>query len=160
MSGAQSLSFASHSLGARLVLEAAEGLKPKTRVMCLTAGAINDDCLTAEYSAAAKKSIATSTLASRKDMVLQMAFPVGDVIADILHADHAFGESALGTGGPERPIGPAITPFQILNGDYGHTDYFPPGGSDPLPAFGPWVAVAKFIVQTFRGQRRDWPQPG
>src|ERR1700730_2026977 len=40
-SSAQAVSFASHSLGARLVLETVSRLKRKARVVCLTAAAIN-----------------------------------------------------------------------------------------------------------------------
>ena len=44
--GAQSLSFVSHSLGARMVLQAITGLNRRVRFLCMMAGAINRDCLT------------------------------------------------------------------------------------------------------------------
>jgi hypothetical protein len=53
--GAQSLSFVSHSLGARMVLQGIAGLNRRVRLLCMMAGAINRDCLTAEYSIAAGK---------------------------------------------------------------------------------------------------------
>ena len=52
---AQSVSFVSHSLGARLVLEAVKSLDRRVRLVCLMAGAINRDCLQAEYDAAAAR---------------------------------------------------------------------------------------------------------
>jgi hypothetical protein len=75
--GAQSLSFASHSLGARLVLEAIARLERKAQSVCLAAAAINKDCLAGEYSAAAKNSDAISILASHEDYVLKIAFGLG-----------------------------------------------------------------------------------
>src|SRR5579863_7031136 len=62
--GAQSISFLSHSLGARLVLEAVAHLGRQARAVCLMAGAINRDCLTAEYARAAANAAAISVLAS------------------------------------------------------------------------------------------------
>jgi hypothetical protein len=157
LTGARSLSFVSHSLGARLVLEAIEGLKQSARTVCLTAGAINDDCLTDEYAAATKNSTATSTLASREDLVLQLAFPVGDVIADILNTDHAFGQPALGRGGPAPAAGRTVSPSQIPDAcDYDHGDYFPPAVTG-VPEIGRWTKVAAFIAQAFRSQRQAWP---
>ena len=66
---AQSLSFVSHSLGARLVLEAVARLDRKAQSVCLTAAAINRDCLVSEYSNAAGNAERISILASRKDSV-------------------------------------------------------------------------------------------
>jgi len=55
--GAVSLCFASHSLGARVVLKAIDGLSASFRIRraLLMAGAIDNNCLTGEYSNAAKK---------------------------------------------------------------------------------------------------------
>src|SRR5690348_14676064 len=52
---AASVSFASHSLGARVVLSTIEKMKGPVRRLTLLAGAIDDDCLTAEFAAAAAK---------------------------------------------------------------------------------------------------------
>src|SRR5262249_1713151 len=62
---AQSLSFASHSLGARLVLQAVTRLNRKVQSICLAAAAINRDCLVTEYAAAAQNCAHISLLASR-----------------------------------------------------------------------------------------------
>jgi len=50
---AQSISFASHSLGARVVLQAVMGMSRRARSVCLMAAAINRDCLVGEYADAA-----------------------------------------------------------------------------------------------------------
>src|SRR5262249_51801514 len=59
---AQSISFLSHSLGARLVLEATAHLARQAHSICLAAGAINRDCLTSEYSGAAGNAALISLL--------------------------------------------------------------------------------------------------
>ena len=102
-SSAQTVSFVSHSLGARLVLKTVSRLKRKAQVVCLTAAAINRDCLTSEYAIAAQNSEQISLLASREDLVLKVAFTVGDPFADLLHDDHTPFEIALGSEGPRRP---------------------------------------------------------
>src|SRR5262249_1877754 len=97
---AQTLSFVSHSLGARLILQAVGGLARKAQSVCLTAAAINRDCLNTEYAAAARNSQSISILSSREDYVLKIAFSVGDPFADLLHDDHTPFEMALGYAGP------------------------------------------------------------
>src|SRR5262249_14495004 len=64
--GAQGLSFLSHSLGARLVLEAVTHLAHKAPSVLLTPPSNNRDCLTAEYSRAMANSEMISILASTK----------------------------------------------------------------------------------------------
>src|SRR5437879_56340 len=125
---AQSISFVSHSLGARLVLEAVENLNRPARVVCLTAGAINQDCLATEYSTATANSSSVSLLASHSDWVLKVAFRIGDPISDVLHDDHKAFERALGYDGPALPAPPPIlSPWQIPDrAGYGHGDYLPP----------------------------------
>ena len=155
-STAQSISFASHSLGARLILETVSRLDRKARSVCLTAAAINHDCLTAEYAAAAGNSDHISVLASREDLVLKLAFPIGDPLSNLLHADHVPFQMALGSEGPPTPA-PAqvIAPWQIRDdeplGDYGHLDYLPPRTPDK------WPRVADFIKRAFLGQGQTWP---
>jgi esterase/lipase superfamily enzyme len=61
--GALSLSFASHSLGARVVMQIIEGLSRPVRRLLLMAGAIDNTCLSSEYVAAAQKVQAISVLA-------------------------------------------------------------------------------------------------
>jgi hypothetical protein len=155
---AQGFSFVSHSLGARLVLEAVKNLDRPASVVCLTAAAINRDALATEYAAATANAAAISLLASHQDRVLQLAFRVGDPIADLLHDDHAFFERALGYDGPPVPTLPPIAPpWQIPDGlAYGHGDYLPPGDA-VAPANAKWAAAADFIARAFRGQPQSWP---
>jgi alpha/beta hydrolase family protein DUF900 len=160
LTNAQSLSFISHSLGARLVLEAVKNLKRQARSVCLTAAAINQDCLATEYAAAAQNAAAISILASHKDMVLKLAFPIGDPIADLLHSDHTLFERALGYAGPPVPASlPVKFPWQIPDSaGYDHGDYLPsgnPGAPVPIPAI--WNQPADFMARAFRGQTQSWP---
>lgn len=161
-SRAQSISFVSHSLGARLVLEAVLNLDRPARLVCLTAAAINRDCLETEYAGATANASAISILASRKDLVLKLAFPIGDPIADLLHEDHTMFERALGAQGPPVPASPPIaSPWQIPDAaGYGHGDYLPPGDhvQNPLTAGqARWPRSAGFMTRAFRGDPQTWP---
>ena len=162
LAAAASFSFASHSLGARLVLEAVSNLDVRARIVCLTAGAINRDCLSTEYAAATNNADAISGLASHCDLVLKVAFRVGDPIADILHWDHPAFEPALGSEGPAPIPSPASSRvaqrWQIPDAaNYGHGDYLPPGDRIAPAAGSRWSAVAQFILNAFRGQPQAWP---
>jgi hypothetical protein len=153
---AQTISFVSHSLGARVVLEAVSRLKRKARSVCLTAAAINRDCLTTEYVVAARNSEQISILASREDMVLKIAFSVADPFADLLHDDHSPFQVALGSVGPPPTAPPQVrAPWQISNdgaaGDYGHSDYLPPDSPQK------WPRVAEFMRRAFLDQPQTWP---
>jgi hypothetical protein len=162
LSTAQSFSFMSHSLGARLVLEAVNGLERPARLLCLTAGAINRDCLVTQYAQASTNAATIAILASQSDHVLQLAFPIGDPLADLLHDDHALFTAALGYAGPPVPAAPPVeAPWQISkNDDYDHGDYLPPveivqnaPGADPPK----WLRVAGFVANAYRGRPQPWP---
>jgi hypothetical protein len=165
LGAAQSLSFISHSLGARVVLEALKNLPQPARVACLAAAAINQDCLTAQYSPAAENCSKIAVLASHSDRTLKYAFPIGDPIADLLHDDHALFESALGYDGPALPAPPQVAaPWQIPDGKgpgqgYDHGDYLPRGEAQPAAGSSDakWKRVAQFVSKAFRGQPQDWP---
>jgi pimeloyl-ACP methyl ester carboxylesterase len=135
LGGAASISFVSHSLGARVVLQAVTSMKTPVRRVILMAGAISDDCLTAEFAGVPQKVEAISVLASKEDDVLRWAFPIGDLVAEIVGHDHPWWESALGRFGPtERPCN-FRAPFQIPDEwKYGHGDYLrtDPAASGPL----------------------------
>jgi hypothetical protein len=152
---AQSVSFVSHSLGARLVLEAVQRLSRPARSVCLTAGAINCDCMSTEYAAAAGNSNAISILASHNDWVLELAYPIADPIALLLHDDHTPFELALGYNGPPTPAPPQILhPWQIPDpANYGHSDYLPPVNGLP----GRWTRVADFMANAYRRLPQPWP---
>jgi hypothetical protein len=160
-SAMQSVSFISHSLGARLVLQCVAKLQRKARTVCLTAAAIDRDCLLSEYQSAAKNSESISILSSANDLVLKLAFPLGDPIADLLELDHTPFQPALGFKGPPVPADPPIlAPWQTPDTPpYNHGDYLPPSGA-PLPDPNPhplWPAAARFMGHAYRGKPQDWP---
>jgi hypothetical protein len=142
---AQSLSFFSHSLGARTVLETIRGLNAKPRRAILMAGAIEDTCLTQEYADASAKIGKICVVASVRDDVLKWAFPPGNLIGEIVMHGHPYDRTALGRSGPFRPLPPNLNVVteQIPEGwDYGHLDYLAeqamgPPFTVPLPSPNP-----------------------
>lgn len=160
---AASLSFASHSLGGRLILEAIAGLETDAEVACIAAGAINNDCLDTEYSGSTKQANRIYALASENDRVLKYAFAIGDPFADLLHDDHTPFELAFGTRGPAVPIPDKVQrPWQITQQVYDHGDYLPSGNIPAPPPPAPpdvekWTRVADFMKRAFLGQTETWP---
>jgi esterase/lipase superfamily enzyme len=162
---AASLSFASHSLGARVVLEAVKALQAplKAKTVCVTAGAVNSDCLAAEYAAAlANTAQNVTSLSSVGDHVLQLAFPLGDLVAVLLDDDHTPFTPALGYWGPKAPVPAGVRKTKIPPGlAYDHGNYMPPGaiaaGDQPDDR---WRNVAQFIRNAFLGQPQAWPPAG
>jgi len=151
--GAQSFSFASHSLGVRFVLEAMMSIDGRIDTACIAAGAINRDCLTAEYAAVLRRVATVSLLSSHSDDVLKIAFTIGDPFADFLHDDHTPFATALGYDGPRMPA-PAqiLAPWQIADAeDYGHGNYLPSDADDK------WKKVADFMRMTFLRLPSPWP---
>jgi hypothetical protein len=129
------LSFASHSLGARMVLETISHLNRRIRRLVLMAGAINDTCLHSEYKGAAAKVDTISLLASRGDWILEFAFPVGNLFEGIISRGHPYIHAALGREGPARANLANLHPgWQIPdNWHYGHGDYFSKQAGSKLP---------------------------
>lgn len=148
-SSALSLSFVSHSLGARVVMQTIAGLsRPSVRRLLLMAGAIDNTCLSSEYAAAAKKVQSISVLASRSDDVLKWAFPTGNFVSGLFSRDVPYVHEAMGREGPSEPYPSpdnVHADWQIPDKwDYGHGSYLPPNplGSTPvryapLPYFPP-----------------------
>ncbi len=137
--GAASISFVSHSLGARVVLETISKMNLPARRLTLMAGAIDDNCLTTEFQPSAAKIGTISVLASKKDEVLSALFPLGNFLGGILAAGHPWWHAALGHTGPSSPR-PANfrPPFEIPdNWSFGHGNYLeidsPPPPSIPIP---------------------------
>lgn len=132
---AMSLAFASHSLGARVVLETIAHLDQRVRRLAIMAGAIDDTCLQDEYGAAAGKVDAISLLASRGDWVLEFAFPLGNFLGGIVSRGHPYVHAALGREGPARANLPNLRGgWQIPdNWDYGHGNYLPEQAGTGLP---------------------------
>jgi Alpha/beta hydrolase of unknown function (DUF900) len=137
--GANSLSFVSHSLGARTVLETIRGLTFRVSNLVLMAGAIEDDCLTDEYRDTAQKIGAISVLASTRDEVLALAFPIGNLVEGILTPTHPFFHSAIGHLGPRPPYLASLNKnWQIPEfWDYGHLNYLPSVTSAATPVTTP-----------------------
>lgn len=139
VAGADSISFVSHSLGGRFILQAVQQLKGSipVRQVAVMAGAINDDCLTGEYQVAASWIGEINILASSKDDVLSKAFPIGNVFEGIIDKGHPYWEGALGHTGPEKLIpGKPTGPYQIPdNWAYAHHNYIEvqPPLNPPLP---------------------------
>ncbi|MGD0548526.1 MAG: alpha/beta hydrolase [Terracidiphilus sp.] len=136
---AASVSFASHSLGARAALATISRLSLPVRRLTLMAPAIDDNCLMTEFQAAAAKIGTISVLASSEDSVLSMCFPLGNFFAGIIDADHPWWRAALGNRGPAKPW-PANfqPPFELPNDwKYQHGNYLqidtPPPSPLPLP---------------------------
>jgi len=123
--GVASLSFASHSLGARVVLETIHCLRVPVRRATIMAGAIDDDCLITEFQDAAAKVAEISLLSSMKDEVLSVDFPIGNFIAGIIAAGHPWWRAALGHCGPANPRPASVRiPFEIPdNWKFEHGNY-------------------------------------
>ena len=98
--GAASISFASHSLGARVVLSTIANMTGSVRRLTLMAGAIDDNCLITEFQQASQKIERISALSSMKDTVLSHLFPLGNLVAGILTVGHPWWHAAIGHCGP------------------------------------------------------------
>jgi hypothetical protein len=150
LADAASVSFASHSLGARVVLQTVKRMSRPSQRMTLMAGAIDDNCLNTEFQPATAKVAEISALASKNDAVLGLAFPLGNLFAGIIDQGHPWWRGALGRYGPTKPWpGNFQPPFQIPgNWGYGHHHYLQddppyagntvgnvsvPGNNSPLP---------------------------
>jgi pimeloyl-ACP methyl ester carboxylesterase len=158
--GAASFAFVSHSLGARVALEAIRGLDRQTRSACLLAAAIERTCLEKEYSDSFSKADAVHVLASKEDEVLRFAFPAGNLFAHALNPTAVPLSSALGYAGPRKPMGKTMPPWVISEREeYNHGDYLPP--SDAAKRFpdlrGRWNNTAGFVTRALTGQAQTWP---
>jgi len=144
--GANSLSFASHSLGARMVLETIRNLSNsfKLNSVSMMAGAIDDTCLSNEYQDAASRMARISVLASGCDDVLKLAFTVGNPVAGIVTRGDPYWHGALGRYGPNPPEQPSSlirTPILPDSWDFGHHSYINCTG----PAVGPPTESGPFF---------------
>jgi len=171
--GAASISFASHSLGARVVLATINNLSLPVRRVTLMAGALDDDCLTNEFEAAAAKVDQISLLSSAKDEVLSLAFPMGNFVSGIIAAGHPWWHAAIGHAGATPPWPQNLQSLYMIPDcwNYQHGNYLkvdlptveppklpiptdvPPQGSD-FPAGGApgWSEAfsAAFVSSRFR----------
>lgn len=129
------LSFVSHSLGARVVMEAIKTLNRSRypiRQVSLVAAAIDDFSLARprDYSAAVAKADRVAVLASRKDRVLKIAYPAGDALQAFIFFRRDSIGLALGSHGPRPsesdPVPALVYHEQIPDGrESDHEHYFP-----------------------------------
>ncbi len=136
LQSAASLSFVSHSLGTRVVLEAIGVMQLPVRRAILMAGAVNARCLTGEFSQIQQKAGEIVVLASSEDEILRWAFPVGDFCAEMIDHNHPWWESALGRFGPAGNPLHYLPPCEIPKAwNYGHCDYLQakPPAPQPIP---------------------------
>lgn len=149
------LSFASHSLGARVVFETIRRLPPRfmVREVCVTAAAVDDVSLNrrGRYAGVADGSRRTTVLASRADRVLTWAYPAGDLVQSWLFAWKEQAGRALGLRGPRQvaddPTSPKVRVEHIpaaIGVDHG--DYVTSGAQGPKHD-----ACAAFVGAVLRG---------
>lgn len=155
---AADFSFISHSLGARVVLEAVKGLGRRAREVCTMAAAADDDCLTSrQYDAARRNCERVSVLASRRDRVLKLAYPLGDFFSDLFNDDDAPNRAALGYRGPHPATRDHVLHSQIApRDDYGHFDYLP--SDEPHARLGKEGRPIQWLRELLAGAvRPSWP---
>jgi hypothetical protein len=141
------------------MLEAVKHLDRRAHELCLTAAAVDDDCMAhTQYEHARENADRVSVLASRKDLVLRLAFPAGDFVSDVmLGDDDSPWRMALGYHGP-RPRGlPHVARSQIRPQErHGHLDYFPSSSGGLTPEV---ERSARFIRESILGLPHAWPHP-
>ena len=128
------LSFVSHSLGARVVLETVKRLQARYTIgqVCLMAAAVDDTCTAHPrfYLRAVQRTERVAVLASKADRVLGMAYPLGDLLQGVIFVGTDDAGLALGYHGPRRTRKHGI-PSQVYHeqipDDRGsdHGDYLP-----------------------------------
>ncbi|QUD87948.1 alpha/beta hydrolase [Phenylobacterium montanum] len=151
------VSFVSHSMGARVVLEtvqqtlakaAKKGYRtPRFDTALLTAAAASDEVLDDPNYALAVAAIERFVVvSSRADRVLSLAFPPGNAVEQALWPNDPGADAALGRYGPRLKTGSAALGktewYEIPQGtgdprfNQGHEDYFPwPWQDPPDPVF-------------------------
>ena len=157
MPDATGFNLVSHSLGGRVLLQALKRLGRRAGQVCITAGAVDSDCLATAYAPVKAKADRISVLASKKDKVLWAAYPLGDFVSDVLLGDKdSPWHGALGRKGP-RPFEPVpVTHRQIPKAEgYDHGDYFPP--SDGAAAPGRWTKAVAYMRRALNGEPDAWP---
>lgn len=157
MPDAARFNFISHSLGGRLLLEAVARLGSKAGEVCITAGAVDSNCLANDYAAVKRACERLSVLASRKDKVLRTAYPLGDFLSDVFFGDKdSPWRGALGREGPKPIEAAPVRHRQIPDKPaYDHGDYFPPSDVDGKP--GQWNASVAYMRRAMNGEADAWP---
>ena len=119
------------------MLETARRIAPRrVDTLLLMAAAIEDDSLAEEYADVTRTARRVVVVASRRDRVLELAFPLGNPVGELLTRGHPYFRQALGRQGahPVPNEGAAPEHWQIpdspVDWDFGHGDYMP---QKPLP---------------------------
>jgi hypothetical protein len=148
------LFFVTHSLGARVALEACRRLPTNRwllREICLTAPAVDDTCLNAQevYFDVAQAARRTTVLASASDTVLRWAYPAGDLVQSWLFRWKDKAGRALGRRGPRNTAG-RLTSAKVRHEQIpdaarvDHGDYITSG--PPTPSHRRTAAFATSVV--------------
>lgn len=162
--GANSISFISHSLGGRVLLEAIQNMDKQALQVCIAAGAVDDNCLVGQYQTAAGNAGRISVMSSLQDKVLQLAYPAGDFISDTLLGDNdSPWKGALGRSGPQTPFAAPVFEEPIPDDagfdhkGYDHGDYFPPSEPPAAPPADPkWRHAVDYMRRAVTGAANFW----
>jgi len=157
------ISFVSHSLGARVVMETIKRLGAyRIRQVVLMAPAIDDSSLANPkvYQVAAGGADRVAVLASRKDNTLRYAYPAGDALQAFIFFWKDVVDLALGYHGPRRSktfeIPVKVYAVQIpdeRSSDHGH--YIPGNPLEDVagdPAIANRLSAARFADEVLRGE--------
>lgn len=155
---AAGFSFISHSLGARVLMEAVQGLAVPARQLCITAAAADNDCLSGPYARVKRRAARTTVLASKRDLTLAAAYPLGDFASDIFWRDNDKPwRAALGRAGPSPKEAAPVVHRQIPKADgYDHGHYFPPGKGPAGPVDAPWRRAVGYMRRCIHGAPDTW----
>ena len=157
------ISFVSHSLGARVVMETIKRLHSyRIRHVVLMAPAVDDSSLANPkvYQVASNAADRVAVLASRKDNVLKYAYAAGDTLQAFMFFWKDVADLALGYHGPRKSKQYAIPAKvyaeqipDVRGSDHGH--YIP---GDPQqdapgdPAVANRLSAARFVDEVLRGE--------
>jgi hypothetical protein len=161
---AGSINFISHSLGGRVLLQAVQDVGRPVNQVCVTAGAVDNDCFVAQYRKAEVNAARTAVLSSLQDKVLQLAYPAGDFIADVFLGDNdSPWRAALGRAGPPNPVLAPLIEQPIPDNagfdgkGFDHGDYFPPSEAPKSPPADPkWKHAVAYMRRIVTGGGSYW----
>jgi pimeloyl-ACP methyl ester carboxylesterase len=150
------LSFVSHSMGGRVVMETIKHLPPGRFAVsqaCVMAAAIDDFSLATgrAYLGAVQNSGRVTVLASQSDKVLRFAYPAGDFLQSFLFFWKDVAGKALGLRGPKPRRGETV-PSNVLHAQIpdgakvDHGDYI-----SSKAAGSKQIAAAKFADAALAG---------
>ena len=169
--GPSRISFVTHSMGARVVLETVQrivtprsaGAKiPIVDTVVFTAAAVSDDVLDdATYAAAVGAFRRIVVLSSVADETLRWAFPAGEAVERALWFNDRGDDTALGRDGPKlKPNSPARSKISWYSMDtLDHSQYLP-RPSEPTPGFvNGWSAKSLDVARLAQAIFDDTPTP-